>query len=308
MGFPGTFDGIRQKFTSKERDNETGLDYFGARYYGSLLGRFTSCDPKSMGLKQRINPQRWSRYTYSLNSPLSIYDPDGQDDSGQGGAIVIDIFISHDPNLKGDDNLTKAQQQKLDTLIDKGAKKDIEIRLHDRMDASAEDADRSLATKGNVVMFAGHTARQGLPDGTQGPYLGFASDTGVIGGVGIIYSDENNRYFKDPRQPTEASLVLALGCESSSLRSVAAGADNYIGVNGAPSTYGQYNGIIAAVEAIVTSGRVDPEAVRAASESAIRNNPEQLQPDSRVRVILNPARNVPTLVEAHIRERPHEQE
>lgn len=33
IGFPGPSDGLRQKFTSKERDNETGLDYFNARYY-----------------------------------------------------------------------------------------------------------------------------------------------------------------------------------------------------------------------------------------------------------------------------------
>jgi len=38
-------DGVRQKFTQKERDIETGLDYFGARYYGSMMGRFTTPDP-----------------------------------------------------------------------------------------------------------------------------------------------------------------------------------------------------------------------------------------------------------------------
>ncbi len=41
----GAADGVRQKFTSKERDNETGLDYFLARYYGSTAGRFMSIDP-----------------------------------------------------------------------------------------------------------------------------------------------------------------------------------------------------------------------------------------------------------------------
>src|SRR6185295_8783800 len=38
-------DNVRQKFTQKERDNETGLDYFLARYYSSTQGRFTSVDP-----------------------------------------------------------------------------------------------------------------------------------------------------------------------------------------------------------------------------------------------------------------------
>ena len=40
----GGADSTRQKFTQKERDNESGLDYFGARYYSSAQGRFTSAD------------------------------------------------------------------------------------------------------------------------------------------------------------------------------------------------------------------------------------------------------------------------
>jgi RHS repeat-associated protein len=40
----GTGDGIRQRFTSKIRDDESGLDYFEAGYYSSSLGRFTSAD------------------------------------------------------------------------------------------------------------------------------------------------------------------------------------------------------------------------------------------------------------------------
>ena len=33
------------RYTGKERDTESGLDYFGARYYGSSMGRFMSPDP-----------------------------------------------------------------------------------------------------------------------------------------------------------------------------------------------------------------------------------------------------------------------
>jgi RHS repeat-associated protein len=44
MGYDAA-DSTRQRFTSKERDTESGLDYFGARYYGSVQGRFTSTDP-----------------------------------------------------------------------------------------------------------------------------------------------------------------------------------------------------------------------------------------------------------------------
>ena len=43
----GASDNVDQKFTGKERDCDSGLDYFGAIYYGSALGRFTSPDPTS---------------------------------------------------------------------------------------------------------------------------------------------------------------------------------------------------------------------------------------------------------------------
>jgi RHS repeat-associated protein len=73
-----TTDKTRQKFTQKERDSESGLDYFLARYYSSAQGRFTSPDPKPRSA-HRVNPQSWSRYTYTLNNPLKYIDPDGMD-------------------------------------------------------------------------------------------------------------------------------------------------------------------------------------------------------------------------------------
>jgi len=45
-------DGVRQHFTQKERDNETGLDYFGARYFASTQGRFTSPDEFACGPRE----------------------------------------------------------------------------------------------------------------------------------------------------------------------------------------------------------------------------------------------------------------
>ena len=53
MGYLGTSDGMRQKFTSKERDNETGLDYFGARYYSSVQGRFIGADAYDINIKRQ---------------------------------------------------------------------------------------------------------------------------------------------------------------------------------------------------------------------------------------------------------------
>jgi RHS repeat-associated protein len=77
MGY-GIVDGLRQKFTSKERDNETGLDYFINRYCSSTQGRFTSADP-FMGSGKTDDPQSWNRYAYVLNNPVRLVDRDGLD-------------------------------------------------------------------------------------------------------------------------------------------------------------------------------------------------------------------------------------
>ena len=47
-----------RKFTGKERDSESGLDNFGARYNASSLGRFMSADPVFMNVMRVMDPQR----------------------------------------------------------------------------------------------------------------------------------------------------------------------------------------------------------------------------------------------------------
>jgi RHS repeat-associated protein len=69
-------DGQRKQFGAHERDTETGLDYFGARYFASMQGRFTSADPMLRSGKP-IEPQSWNRYSYVDNNPLIYIDPDG---------------------------------------------------------------------------------------------------------------------------------------------------------------------------------------------------------------------------------------
>ena len=66
-------------FTGKERDSESGNDYFGARYYGSSMGRFMSPDPGWLFAADPGNPQTWNQYAYVLNNPLSNVDPMGYD-------------------------------------------------------------------------------------------------------------------------------------------------------------------------------------------------------------------------------------
>ncbi len=63
-------------FTGKERDAETGLDYFGARYFSGAMGRFVS--PDAPFADQHIgDPQSWNLYSYVRNRPLNFVDHDG---------------------------------------------------------------------------------------------------------------------------------------------------------------------------------------------------------------------------------------
>lgn len=62
----------KYKFTEKERDSETNLDYFGARYYDSELGRWLQVDP----LADKY--PGWSPYNYAVNNSIRLIDTDGK--------------------------------------------------------------------------------------------------------------------------------------------------------------------------------------------------------------------------------------
>jgi RHS repeat-associated protein len=68
-------------FTGKERDAESGSDYFGARYYASNMGRFMSPDwadkPEAVPYSSLSDPQSLNLYAYARNNPIVQVDPDG---------------------------------------------------------------------------------------------------------------------------------------------------------------------------------------------------------------------------------------
>jgi RHS repeat-associated protein len=65
-----------RRFTGKERDAETGLDYFQARYYRAGAGRFMTVDPGHVN-GNIFDPQSWNGYAYARNNPLRFTDPTG---------------------------------------------------------------------------------------------------------------------------------------------------------------------------------------------------------------------------------------
>lgn len=89
-----------EKFVGKEKDKETGLYYFGARYMRPEIGRFISPDPlgpvdpgtSKTNYKMLTNPQRLNRYAYSLNNPYRYMDANGKWPEQVHNKIISEAF------------------------------------------------------------------------------------------------------------------------------------------------------------------------------------------------------------------------
>ncbi len=103
----------KNRFIGKERDKETGLTYFGARYFDERSGRFLTPDPvrvvdpftSKTNHQILANPQRLNRYTYGLNNPYRYIDPDGNvplDTIWDAANVIYDIATGDKVSLSAD--------------------------------------------------------------------------------------------------------------------------------------------------------------------------------------------------------------
>jgi RHS repeat-associated protein len=169
-------DNIRQKFTQKERDIETGLDYFIARYYSSQHGRFTSADPL-MSSATIYAPQSWNRYSYTLNNPLRYTDPFGM--------YVYDSSVTKDQRKKFEEGLKKAQEalKKLDPKSDEYKKLERALKAY-----GAAGVDNGITVKFG-------TTKSGSPAATE---------------VGIRDKDSDGKKDVTADNPTGQDTVVTI--------------------------------------------------------------------------------------------------
>ena len=112
-------------FSAKERDSETGLSYFGSRYYSSDLSIWLSVDPMSAKYPS-LSP-----YVYCADNPVRLVDPDGED---------YDVFITGD-------GAEWATKQLSDTYQNLNITRDQFGRLHTNVD------DVSSLTKDEKLIY-----------------------------------------------------------------------------------------------------------------------------------------------------------
>lgn len=211
-------DTTNQKFTGKERDPETGLDYFGARYYSSLQGRFTSCDPLIASPEHIADPQRWNRFVYVENDPLRLIDPDGKDGAGQDGKKIITVFLNYQKKeIETEINRKTGERFKTDEpnpdwgkLADSAKNYGYEVRivnttgLNNRLpygDDFSEAAKTSdLIVVGGHAGTAGETGEKFIPLGSSG-----------IGNPSLELSDV---YMNKSEVTFNGSAVANFGCNT----------------------------------------------------------------------------------------------
>lgn len=176
------------KFTGKERDSESSLDNFGARYNASSLGRFMSADPKPRSARA-IDPQRWNRYTYARNNPLQFVDPDGMD-------IMLAEGLSHKDQSFVVNHLARMYATPAGR-------------------AMLERADQSKFT---VTVGTGHLGRTDVTKAPPGTVV-FGGQTKVEGGNTIYGTGQADGHTllvaKSPDAPTAPSIQVVIDKDQS---------------------------------------------------------------------------------------------
>ena len=146
---------MSQEFTGKERDAETGLDNFLARYMSSAQGRFTSPDPVFASPERVMDPQQWNLYGYVRNNPLRFIDPTGRD------------CVTLDNGTKGDDGQgTPCPAAQLGTSDQVG----VSAKMPKVRDLQAEAANAEAEAQAEIdrLLYGawqqGHPQQQARPD------------------------------------------------------------------------------------------------------------------------------------------------
>ncbi len=132
---------VKQQFTGKERDPESSLDYFGARYYSARLGRFTGVDPANAGADPLV-PQGWNGYAYAINNPLAFIDPTGLSWRRNNEAVTWTDDACEDGDSNCFDTLAVAEGSGITVY---GSESASDIRQYNSIKITMQNSNKSIA-------------------------------------------------------------------------------------------------------------------------------------------------------------------
>ncbi len=189
--------------SAKERDAETGLDYFGARYFSSAQGRFTTPDwsakPQAVPYADFSDPQTLNLYAYVRNNPLNRTDPDGHvcifgfgdtctpspaKTATQGAAAGTGAQLLNDGIRRGQ------YQQAASQLSGPGgsaARKALQAGTYSNLSPIGQGMT-DAAKAARVGQLAGKTAEQlaGSASTTSGTWNAIGGASKVVGAAGVV--------------------------------------------------------------------------------------------------------------------------
>jgi RHS repeat-associated protein len=223
---PGMHFESPYRFNGKELDEETGLYYYGARYYNPMVSVWLGVDP----LAAHINQVDKSPYAYTWNNPVNLIDPDGRCpkcEEAMPNAPAGTIYIFEDSNyewIKGDDGEWTGYSAPLEEVT-------IAVNVDLNANSQSQKKDEvvfgiSLGT--NMIEDAAKTAANLEVKNAVNPNSNFVKTNdaakafkklgraaGVFGGV-LGLADNSYEAYKDFQEGNNlrgyAQTAQALGC------------------------------------------------------------------------------------------------
>ena len=185
-------------FSAKERDTETGLSYFGARYYSSDLSIWLSVDPMSDKYPS------FSPYVYCANNPVKLVDPNGEEIRGfsinENGSIVIDEKKASKHAIKIYNAMSKTEigRNQFAKMVSSETK--IRLVVTKRELAGAHGFTRGYQVKDNQYK----RAKIVISTANLNDRFGNATDEELINAVGVhesVHAIDPEQIAKDILQP-----------------------------------------------------------------------------------------------------------
>jgi RHS repeat-associated protein len=272
---PGTLyggtDNPRQKFTGKERDTETGNDFFGARYFSGAQGRFISADPIAILRSRLVDPQRLNLYSYVRNNPLQFVDSDGKDlhvivTNTQVGSSRVNRYTSDE--MRANPNLRQYTE----------AAPTYRVRMvNDSRSLQNTEVTRDSVRNGTVSQTRGHygTGNEAPP----GTYSGKTRDSGSLGfRMSLSDNDNPGSYTISGPEGSRIGIAIHIGPGASEgcmlLTGGAAGRDAFQEQIQELLNEDKLSGLGTDITVIIVERYVEPVEVPLASELVLDPLPE----------------------------------